>query len=165
MELGDWAAIAEIIGAIAIVVTLIYLAVQIKQANKQLAVIGRQARAAHTSGVLEPIISSPDLASIFDKLDFVDFGEFGLSKEDSAKFGAWCHIWMQAEQSNYYLLETDANDGQRSWWLSTPVGAEFWEKNKGFYDQEFVAHMEALKASLQSDSRSPQDIAAGAQKS
>ena len=152
----------DFFGSIAVLATLIYLAVQVRQAKRQLTVAGMQARATHANAVLEPIVASPDLAPIMAKLDFVDYGEFGLDKEESISFGAWCHTWMQTEQGSYYLLPKDtAQDELRSWWLSTPPGAEFWDKNKGFYDREFADYMGRLNQKLKAGSRSSSDILAG----
>ena len=103
----NWEAIgtvAEIVGAIAVVVTLIYLAVQVKQAKQEITAVGMQARANHAKGVLDPIYMSPQLTTAFAKLDFVNYGEFDLTTEEMITFGAWCHTWMQTEQGNYFLL-------------------------------------------------------------
>ena len=156
------AAVAEIIGAIAVVVTLIYIAVQVKQAKHKITAVGMQARANHAKGVLDPIYMSPQLASVFAKLDFVNYGEFDLTKEEMVAFGAWCHTWMQAEQGSYYLLPKGSHDELRKWWLSTKPGLEFWEKNKGIYDQEFVAYMEGLKSEVNAEARSSLEIMSGA---
>ncbi len=153
--------IGEFIASIAVLLTLVYLAVQVKQAKQEITAVGMQARASHAKGVLDPIYMSPQLASIFAKLDFVDYGEFDLSKEEMVTFGAWCHCWMQTEQGSYYLLPEGSHDELRKWWLSTPAGREFWEKNKGIYDSEFVSYMETLKKQIDADERSSLDIMAG----
>ncbi len=152
----------EFIASIAVLITLIYLAVQVKQAKDKITAAGMQARANHARGVLDPIYMSPELASIFAKLDFVDYGEFGLTKEEMVAFGAWCHTWMQTEQGSYYLVPKGSHDQLRKWWLSTKPGLEFWERNKGIYDEKFVGYMEGLKAEVNEENRSSLDIMAGA---
>jgi hypothetical protein len=153
--------LGDFIGSIAVLATLIYLAVQVRQAKRQLTVAGMQTRANHARGALEDIITSSELVDIFAKLDFIDYGDFGLTKEETVRFGAWCHTWMQAEQGNFYLLPKGAHDELRKWWLATPAGREFWEKNRGIYDPEFVEYMEALKAQVDSEGRSSQAVLAG----
>ena len=152
----------EFVASIAVLITLAYLAVQVKQAKHQITAVGMQARANHAKGVLDPIYMSPKLAGIFAKLNFVDYGDFDLSSEEMVTFGAWCHTWMQTEQGSFYLLPEGSNDELRKWWLSSPAGAEFWERNKGIYDGVFVAHMENLKEQLASDKRSSLEIMSGA---
>ena len=166
MSVTDTAAllgnIGEFVSSVAVLITLIYLAVQVKQAKHQISLVGRQARASHANAVLDPIITSPDLAPIFAKLKFVSYGDYGLTEEETVRFGAWCHTWMQTEQGSFYMLPEGEQHQIRCWWLATPAGSEFWEKNKGIYDPAFVAHMEDLKKSLISDSRSSGDLLAGA---
>ena len=151
----------EFIASIAVVATLIYLSVQVRQAKHQMSAMGIQARANHAKGVLDPIYMSPELAKIIAKLDHLDYGDFGLSKDETVMFGAWCHTWMQTEQGSYYLLPKGAHDELRKWWLATKPGAEFWERNKGIYDAEFVEYMEGLKRQVDDDQRSSHDIMAG----
>jgi hypothetical protein len=154
--------VGEIVGAIAVAVTLIYLAVQVKQAKQEITAVGMQARANHAKGVLDPIYMSPQLTSVIAKVDFVNYGEFDLTKEEMITFGAWCHTWMQAEQGSYYLLPNGTHDELRKWWLSTKPGLEFWEKNKGIYDHEFVAYIEGLKSEINAEARSSLEIMSGA---
>ena len=151
----------EFIASVAVLATLIYLAVQVRQAKHQLTIAGMQARAHHARGVLDPIYMSSDLAEIIAKLDFVNYGEYGIGKEETVMFGAWCHTWMQAEQGSFYLLPEGAHDELRKWWLSTPAGAEFWAVNKGIYDKPFVEYMEGLRVELELDSRTSANIFAG----
>ena len=140
-----FAALGNVVSSIAVVITLVYLARQVNLAKHQITLVGRQARANHAAQVLDPIVSSSDLAPIFAKLNFVNYGDFGLSKEESIRFGAWFHTWLQAEQGSFYLLPKGAHDPLLNWMLATAAGAEFWSKNKGIYDAEFVAHVEELR--------------------
>jgi hypothetical protein len=91
-----------------------------------------------------------------------DYGDFGLSKEESIRFGAWFHSWLQTEQGSFYLLPEGANDSLLRWMLSTPAGLEFWEKNKGIYDAPFVQRVEMLKSDMQQIPRSEQEVLSGA---
>ena len=135
----------EFVSSIVVLITLIYLANQLRQAKREVSLIGRQARANHATAVLAPIINSPDFASLFAKAKLVDYGEFGLKEEEAIRIGAWFHTWLQTEQGSFYLLPDGENDPLLEWMLSTPTGTEFWEKNKQIYDAVFVAHVERLK--------------------
>lgn len=155
-------AISELIGAIAVLVTLIYLAVQVRQAKNEISLVGKQARANHAALVLEPLINSAEMPLIFEKLGLGNYGEFGLTKVETIRLGAWFHAWLQAEQGSFYLLPEGAGDPILNWMLSTPAGLEFWEKNKGVYDPPFVKRVEMLKARMQSRSRNETDVLSGA---
>ncbi len=154
-------AIGEILGAIAVLVTLIYLAGQVRQAKHQLNLNGIQARANHARDQLMPIAADPSLAAIMLKAGHPPYGNFGLDSIEAHRFGAWCHAWMQNEQGNHYLLPENAHDNLLRVWLAIPAYAEFWEKNKGIYDEEFVERMETLKGNLDSHPSDAADIFAG----
>ena len=148
MELG---AIGELVSGVAVVATLIYLSVQIRQARHEAGLEGIRARADTAMAVLRPFIEG-------------DQGDWGLDDEETVRFGTWCHTWMQAQQARFFTLPAGTNESQETlhlWWLSTPWGAEFWDKNWGFYDEAFVVHMNELKERLESDSRTPAQIRAG----
>jgi hypothetical protein len=157
--------VGEFVGSVAVLATLIYLAVQVRQARRQLTIVGMQARANHARGALEDIVNSNELIDIFSKLDFIDYGDYGLNKEEAIRFGAWCHTWMQTEQGSFYLLPKGSHDELRKWWLATPAGREFWEKNSGIYDSDFVQYMEGLKAQIDSENKTSQEFLAGQKKS
>lgn len=154
-------AISEIAASLAVIASLFYLALQVKHAKQEISLVGLQARANHATNVLAPLITSPDFAQIFAKLDMLHYGDYGLSKEESVRFGAWFHTWLQTEQGSFYLLGEGANDPLLKWMLSTPAGLEFWEKNKGIYDAPFVKRVESLKSGLQQQPRSEADVLAG----
>ncbi len=154
-------AIGEIVGALAVLLTLIYLAVQVRHAKHQLEQNGVQARAIHARDQLMPVATDPSLASIMIKAGHPPYGDFGLNPEEAHRFGAWCHAWMQIEQGNHYLLPEGAHDELLKVWLLLPAYAEFWEKNKGIYDKEFVERMERLKKELQLTQPDYADVFAG----
>ncbi len=156
-------AIGELIGAVAVLVTLIYLAVQVRQAKHEISLVGRQARANHAALLLEPLVNSDEMPSIFAKLQLGNYGDFGLTKEETIRFGAWFHTWLHTEQGSFYLLPEGANDQALKWMLSSSAGLEFWEKNKGLYDPPFVKRVEMLKAEIQTAPQKEADVFAGTQ--
>ena len=164
MLFSEWVAVlgdlGDFISSIAVLITLIYLAIQVRQAKHEVSLIGRQARANHATSVLAPIITS-ELGSIFAKLKLVNYGDFGLSEEETVRFGAWFHTWLQTEQGSFYLLPEGENDPLLTWMLATPAGAEFWDKNKGIYDAPFVEHVETLRHRLEATPKTGDGVLAG----
>jgi hypothetical protein len=154
-------AIGEVFGGFAVLATLVYLAVQVRQAKKQIALNGIQERARSAVDLMMPIAVDPSLASIVMKAGHPPYGEFGLDPEEAHRFGAWCHAWMQWAQANHYLLPEGAHDDLLKLWLLLPAWAEFWEKNKGIFDTEFVERMEGLKKSLESSDSDYAEIFSG----
>ena len=97
-------AISDVAASVGVIASLFYLGRQFRHAKHEISLMGRQARANHATAVLAPIIDSPDIAQIFAKLQMLDFGNYGLSKEEAIRFGAWFHTWLQTEQGSFYLL-------------------------------------------------------------
>ena len=129
----------EFLGSIAVLATLLYLSVQVRQAKNQLNLAGRQARADSARDVLQQL---SDIAPIAAKLNFTSFGDFGLDSEENVRFGAWCHAWMRTEEMNFEAVtdpEEKATQRQLLLFLmSTPWGREFWDRNKALYDESFA---------------------------
>ena len=111
MALSDWAATAEIIGALAIVITLVYLAIQIRQ-NTDLQEKSVQAtRVAASQAIVDSyndyrryIIGDPEVAKMFilgleglDRLDAKDKVRFG-NLMATVMFSAWQHFQIQENE-------------------------------------------------------------------
>jgi hypothetical protein len=62
MKLSDWAHVAEIVGAVAVIVTLAYLAVQIEQNTIAVEASTRQGRLDFGRQQTELLITQPGLA-------------------------------------------------------------------------------------------------------
>lgn len=130
----------EFLGSVAVLATLVYLSVQVRQARNQMSLAGRQARADAAREVLKHL---SDIAPILTKVNFPSYGDFGLDGADNARFGAWCHAWMRTEEHNFKAV---ADPEERAtlrqlllFWMSTPWGREFWNRSKALYDESFVA--------------------------
>jgi len=162
MSLQALADLSEIASAIAVLVTLAYLAVQVKQANEQLFLAARQARADAAREILASVSETEYLAPIFAKMKDFSWVDFGLeSKEDTARIAAWCHAWMRTEEHNYGALageERATQDQLLLMWLSTSWGVGFWQQVKGVYDAGFVTYMDELERRLLADPRSTWDL-------
>lgn len=65
MSIQDWAAIGEIVGAIAILITLIYLAIQIRQSTRATQAASRDSMSKSTIDILMRIACDPQLVSFF----------------------------------------------------------------------------------------------------
>jgi hypothetical protein len=93
-------AIGEIVGAAAVIVTLIYLAKQVKQSVGMAR--ASQNRVLHGSyeGINEVVISNPHVA---DTLKSVENPERGKNRPDSVLLRhigyRWCNVWISAQMS------------------------------------------------------------------
>ncbi len=151
-------AIGEWIGAIAIIVTLIYLAVQVRHTKHELKLLGMQTRGSTALDLLMPIVNDPEIASLLLKMGHPRYGDFGLEAVEAQRIGAWLHMWFQVQQANHYLLPEGTHDQLLQMILSVPAFVEFWDKNKGAYDKEFVERLETIKSNIKLTKIDPDDI-------
>ena len=151
-------AIGEWIGATAVIVTLIYLAVQVRHTKQELKLLGMQSRGSTALDLLMPIVNDPEIASLMLKMGHPRYGDFGLEAVEAQRIGAWLHMWFQVQQANHYLLPEGTHDELFQLILSVPNFAEFWDKNKSAYDKEFVERLEGIKSSIKSTEIDPDDI-------
>ena len=158
----NWAAvsaIAELIAAVAIVITLVYLALQIRQAKEQISLAGQRHRADAARDVLSSVSDSPYLAPILAKLGGFPWGDNGLDEtQDSVRLFMWCHAWTRTEEMNVRMRSPEQRATQEQLlkgWLSVPWAAQFWTKNRAIYDADFAARMDALLEQVQ---RAPETV-------
>jgi len=151
-------ALAELAGAIAVIATLIYLAVQVRYAKRQVEINGVYSRGQTSVAILAPLVNDPEFAALVLKAGHPRFGDFGLDPVDAQRIGAWLHMWMQVEQANHHMLPEGTHDELLRFFLSIPSYAEFWEKNKNAYDRDFVARMERIQAKVLPTGVNPDDL-------
>ena len=136
-------AIAEMFASIAVLVTLIYLALQISQAKEQITLAGQRHRADAARDVLSSVSDSDHLAPILAKLGGFPWGE----TPDNVRIFAWCHAWMRTEEMNFRMNSTEqraTQDQLLKGWLSVPWAAQFWIENRAIYDADFSDRMNTL---------------------
>ena len=147
----NWAAvsaIAELIAAVAILITLVYLAIQIRQAKEQISLAGQRHRADAARDVLSSVSDSPYLAPILAKLGGFPWGDNGLDEtQDSVRLFMWCHAWTRTEEMNFRMSSPEqraTQDQLLRGWLSVPWAAQFWTQNRAIYDADFADRMDTL---------------------
>lgn len=151
-------AIAELIGAGAVLVTLGYLAVQVRHAKHQILLNGMASRGDTAVNLLSPIVNDPEFASLLLKAGHPRYGDFGLEPVEAQRIGGFLHMWFQVQQANHYLLPEGTHDELLQFILCVPAFAEFWEKNKGAYDKVFVERLERIKETIRLKDIDPDDI-------
>ena len=133
-------AVGEIVGAIAVVMTLIYLAVQTRQNTEAV-------RHAFSRGVMEDanewrfrIVENPDVSELFrtglrdpDRLDANDKYRFRMFMD------ALVFHWQHAHETG---VELPLANIQRT--LSQPGGSWYWARAKDVLTPVFVAFVERL---------------------
>jgi hypothetical protein len=156
MDVQELAAVADIVGAIAVVVTLIYLAVQLRQSTKQIEENTRAVRAAALHAGISyaidnrnAISSTHEMASIYARgsedphsLDGVELLRFRLTMANFVDT-----LWNMYSQSKMtgFSPETWAaqiNIARRV--FGTNGGKWFWNAYRLEYDEQLRREIDAL---------------------
>jgi len=148
LKLSDWASIAEIIGAIAVVVSLLYLAAQINgqtqearaAAMHEFMVGWRESTAAFTDRELSEtfVKASSNFESLTKSDRLILFGGLhGLIRLFEEAF-------LQYKQKRLDPGLWDAINRQYSSLLSDPVYKRYWEMRGDWYHQEFRQYVDDM---------------------
>ena len=153
----NWAAIsavADVFAALAVLATLIYVAIQVRQAKEQIERAGQRHRADAARDVLASVSDSPYLAPILAKLGGFPWGDYGVGDPaDQVRIYVWCHAWMRTEEMNFRMNSPEQRATQEQLlkgWLSVPWAAQFWTENRAVYDADFAANVDALLEDVRS---------------
>ena len=135
--------IAELIGAVAVVGSLIYLAVQIKSGTKTLRTSTRDLTFQHLMEWNHSLLQDPDLAYIFQK----GCGNFeSLNDNDKARFIHAAFGFYKVFESPY-LHYLDGSIGEEAWaynqnllyaYASEPGLRLYFSERKEMFDPRFV---------------------------
>jgi len=149
-------AIGEILGAAAVVVTLIYLAVQLRQNTRALKSSTFQAINAELSRTTEVAATSPDLSALFYKSQT---GLSDLTGPERVQFSMAMLMTMRRfhaveVQERLGLLDQDFTSGYETSVMSglkSHVGyQEWWQGAKHAFPATFVARVDGLFGTVDS---------------
>ena len=163
MSLEDWAAIAEIVGALAVVATLIYLAIQVKQNTG--AIQSSNAMILHTniSNLARDVSRDRDLGDIIVRaLD----GTNELSPAEKIASYGWFYTFFKTGELAH--MRYRSGDLEKKYWdatlvffrayWQTPGFREYWAHRKAAFTPDFQSAVEEW-INAASDSITPADKA------
>lgn len=154
MSLDDLGNIGEFIGAAAVVVSLLYLGVQIRQNTRSLRAAAHQSITVHIAELNRTIVEHADVARIMER-GLKDLS--ALSPEEQRRF----HNYNSARFRHYDNLFYQYRAGmlEKSQWtgfhnllafhLMHPGIAAWWKDNTPYYSSEFVAHVHTLQDDIE----------------
>ena len=149
----NWDAISafgEVVGAVAVVVTLLFIARDIRQNSKSLAMSALRDTTAQWNQWSDMIASSGDLADIVAKGN-KDYAH--LSESEKLRYGAYIQSFFDNAES-YRVLVTDYKAEKDLSVLTSIVSrrivipgfSAWWLENNSDYGPEFVAWIEGLRS-------------------
>jgi hypothetical protein len=148
MSLSDLASLGSFVSGIAVLVSLIYLSLQVRQAERNQRAIVQQARISRSSDQLmhlaEPalarawlkVVSSPGDATEEESFQFVVIVTAMLRNAED--------VWFQHELNLLDAASLNNQLGPLRTVLSTRAGAALWNVARRNYDEKFVARVDAL---------------------
>ena len=157
MNILEWGALGELIGGIAIIVSLIYVGIQVKQNT-----VALQLRTAHnTTEDLADLYLIPaqngEIANIFfHGVQDID----ALIGVDRLRFYGYLHKFIRTYENAHYqysrgALESDSFRGitkQFIFVMSLPGGQAYWEERKSWYKEDFQWFIDSEIASPERES-------------
>jgi hypothetical protein len=141
-------AVAEVLGALAVLVTLSYFAAQIRQSNR-LAEAQSQ-RELMTFDVFTPVVTDPTLTTEFRAcLNRYDEQDPDVKTRFAFIMTNW-HLQMEAvfRMHEKGLIAELSFKGYLTWYnslLNTPGGAAYWREVSSAHAPDLVAALDALK--------------------
>jgi hypothetical protein len=144
-------AIGEILGAVAVVITLIYLTAQLKQNSQQIRINSSQTAMSDYSGRIIDVLSDPESLVLFRK-GLSSWAS--LSADEQARFHAIMLGFHTSFTQNRALLEEGVISEAlfRGWaedWVSIlkcPGATEWWSRFKGTLDEDSQRYVDNLVA-------------------
>jgi hypothetical protein len=144
-------AIGEILGAVAVVVTLIYLSIQLRQNSLQIRIASSQTAVSNYSGNIIDVLSDVDRLDLFRR-GLASFSGLGL--DDQARFhaimlGFHTSFLQNLQLRDERVISEALFDSWAQDWasiLKCPGAREWWSRFKGTTDEQLRSQVEALTA-------------------
>lgn len=155
MNVQDLGAIGEFISSIAIVITLIFLTMETRQARNATQQSNRQSRHRIRTDINLAAVGSPELCEIVAKsaaylgFDNSDFGrELGLSMAETSQLYSFFISMLRHSEDQYFsdLPETDrlATENQLRAFQNLPFYPKLWELTKQQFQNPFQEYADTL---------------------
>ena len=150
MNLADWASIGSLVSSIAVLISLIYLAIQVRQAERNQQASIRQGRATR---VVDIILAAGD-PSYAEALAKGTAGASDISRAEFGQFTAVYGAFLASAEDTFLqhreglLSEAMFASFRESWrqTLAQPGVRALWRLRRHAFEAGFVALMDALLA-------------------
>jgi hypothetical protein len=147
MTIQDLGSLGELIAAVATIITLAYLALQIRQNTVVSRASTVQETARITTTLAQSLYGDPELALLFDR------GRQDLTQLSDAERSRFSYImiaFMRLGQNAHYqfeqgMMDEDVWSGYRErvlQWVAEPGARQWWSENRASYSQTFAAFVD-----------------------
>ncbi len=154
MNIQELGSIGELIAAIATVLTLVYLAIQVRQNTRALKASTFQSISSELGQNVKPVVETPDMAMIFAK---GTSAPDELTAEERVKLEAMYLGMFRRLESVFVQTELGSIDrkyvaGAEMSLISIigmPFGRDWWQSAKAIFYQPFVTYIDGQAQSIQ----------------
>lgn len=149
MNLDTIAIVAQIIGSSAVVVSVIYLAFQVKGQTRQSRLEASRDLAIHWNEIVSRLTEDTDFPGIYLK-GASDYD--ALTREEQFRFSIFVSILAKTAEQQYLHVKRgnldpiffQSSEYLNAEWLRLPGVQRWWQNNKNVLSREFSIHMEGL---------------------
>ena len=142
--------IAEIVGALAVVISLIYLATQIRQSTNQSQAASRDAVSKSISDVMMRLAADPEVSELYGR---GIMSPADLTGDERRRFDMLMYATFECFESAFSQWQrgTLADDDWHKWqstignFLSQPGCQDFWERASGNFTPSFIQYAEKVE--------------------
>lgn len=157
MTLSNLADVGEIFGGLAVLISLVYLIVELRRNTKTASSGAAWNATVALAELCEEISASPELAEIVQRAHEPDADPNDFSAEELARFFFVCRSVLYKYEGQWYLwregiLSDEMWQNRRRWakaFVSLPVPARVWdrEKEQHQYAEGFIDSVDSMTVS------------------
>ena len=144
MSLSDLASVSEIVGSIAILVTLIFLLFQMKQNTRAIEASSSQDAAETESNAIVQLLNHPDIAIALTKDELTDVEAVRVFAYLSLLLRAHEQYWRQYQLCVIDDVTLARYEGSLVAQLSFPSSRNWWSVYQARFDRGFSARVNGL---------------------
>jgi hypothetical protein len=151
---AKWSSVAEILSAVAILITLLYLSMQTRYLAVQTEQNTQAIRATAIQGLAERDMAATDQLVTYPEIfDFMMVGQ-ELEPDEAGRLYAWLTGFLRSRESYYRQYVLGVIDDESYQRMEGPLlfilqirhVNNFWQNSKGGYDRGFVEHTDSQMA-------------------
>ena len=150
-KLQEYALLAEVISAIAIVISLIFVGLQIQEGNRETRAATIQAISDQNIEYVLAMATDMHQPRLINEMVINGITSADLSPEDNTRLRLAIIAGMRRQENLFLqvqsgILEPEALQSVSFNYYRTPYVREFWLNNREFYDQEFARYWDGVIA-------------------
>lgn len=152
-SLKEYALAAEIVGAAAVVISLIYVGVSVNQNTNAVMVANHQALVSMDQNTTD-WLRDPDLANAYlvanDGIDILsDVQRVQVGSYVAGKMNTWEFAFITRENGMMDVVIWEGWDGHFRSVLRQPAGRSFWDNERGNFSASFRRYVDSIVAEIE----------------